>query len=103
MSHPASLPRPLGYALLLAAVGGLAWASLAILGPGRVAPIWPANGVLLAVLLHEPVRRWPFAMLATLLGIGAGGILNGGVPVSTFALATCNLVEVGLSATLIRR
>jgi len=98
-----SLPRPLGYALLAVVVAALAWLSLAILGPARIAPIWPANGVLLAVLLHEPVRRWSVPMLATLVGIAVGAMLNGGAPESSFALSACNLIEVGLSAAFIRR
>lgn len=98
-----SLPRPVGYVVLAAVVGALAWLSLAILGPTQIAPIWPANGVLLAILLHEPVRRWAYPMLATLLGIGAGAVMNGGAPESSFGLAACNLIEVGLSALAIRR
>lgn len=98
-----SLSRgPLAYAVLTAAICALAWLSLAILGSTRIAPIWPANGVLLAVLLRNAPRVWPAALAAGFIGIGAGGMLNGGAAHSSFALALCDLVEVGLSAFAIK-
>jgi PAS domain S-box-containing protein len=80
----------------------LAWGSLAILGPGKIAPIWPANGVLLAALVRTSRSRWPAWLAAAFLGIGAGGMANGGTPLTTAVLAGCDLIEVTLSALILR-
>ncbi|WP_293907175.1 MASE1 domain-containing protein [Phenylobacterium sp.] len=85
-----------------AAAFALAWLSLAMLGPSRIAPVWPANGVLLAALLRRERREWPAILAAGLIGIAAGGLMNGGAVRSSFGLALCDLLEVGLSATAIR-
>jgi PAS domain S-box-containing protein len=98
----AMLRRLSAYAVLAVVVGLLAWLSLAILGPSWIAPIWPANGVLLAVLLRNSPRLWPAALLAGVIGIGAGGMANGGAATSSFGLGLCDLVEVTLSALAIR-
>jgi len=84
-------------------VMALAWLSLAILGPGKVAPVWPANGVLLAVLLRAERRRWPGWLAVGFLGVVAGGVANGGRLSTTAALALCDVVEVSLSALAIRQ
>jgi len=81
----------------------LAWVSLAILGPGKVAPLWPANGVILAALLRSSRRRWPLWLAAGFAGILAGGVANGGSVRTTAALGLCDIVEVFLSAWAIRR
>jgi PAS domain S-box-containing protein len=79
----------------------LAWAALAIRGPGRVAPIWPANGLLLALLLRSPPRQWPSLLAAGYGGIVVGSVANGGKPALTAVLAVWNLAEVSLSAAAI--
>ena len=93
---------PWSYGALAAVISALAWLSLAILGSERIAPVWPANGVLVAVLLCSSPRSWPGVLVAGLLGIGAGGMLNGGVFLSSFGLGAFDIVEVTLSAIAIR-
>ncbi len=85
------------------AITALAWASLAVLGPTKIAPIWPVNGILLAVLLRSPRRRWVMWLGGGYLGIVTGALANGGGAVTSFGLGFMNLIEVGLSASLIRR
>ena len=94
--------RPWISALVLCLViGVLARMSLAVLGPARVAPIWPANGVLLAVLLRVRPNRRPLMLAAGYLGVILGGAANGGALRSTVGLGACDVLEVTASVAII--
>jgi len=88
--------------LLCLVVCALAWSSLAVLGPAKVAPIWPANGLVLAVLLRTQPRRRPWMLAALFVGVIFGGLANGGGLRSTTGLASCDVIELILSARIIR-
>ncbi len=83
-------------------VGASAWASLAVMGPGgRVAAIWPGNGLLLALLLRAPLSRAPAYLLAGLLGTLTANLLRGDSGAMALALAGCDSVEVLVAASLL--
>src|ERR1700722_19469467 len=72
-SPGADVLRTIGAGL---AVFALAWGSLTlVMHTGRVAPIWPANALVLVCLLRSRVRRWPVFILAGFLGNVAADLL----------------------------
>ena len=79
----------------------IAWLSLAVLGPGQIAPIWPVNGLILAALLRNRRRDWPLLLAAGVAGITLEGVATHGVVWKTLGLASCNAPEIGLSALAI--
>jgi len=71
---------------------------LMVAQPEGIASVWPASGLVLAILLIRPKRRWG-KLLAVIFVTNAAGNLNGGnsMPVSLgFALA--NTLEAGFGA-----
>jgi PAS domain S-box-containing protein len=68
---------------------------------GRIASIWPLNAVMLVVLMRWPPRTWllPLAALAT-GNIGANIALGDDI-VRAALLASANLLEVWLAASLL--
>jgi diguanylate cyclase (GGDEF)-like protein len=70
--------------------------------PESIAIFWPPNGILLAVLLIQPYRLWPYIAAGVMLAEIAVDL-----PVFPLWTAVCfgliNLFETGLAAWLIRR
>ncbi|MEC5216255.1 diguanylate cyclase (GGDEF)-like protein/PAS domain S-box-containing protein [Actimicrobium sp. GrIS 1.19] len=70
---------------------------------GGPVALWYANAVAAAMLLSSPVRQWPVLLLAVAAGNAA---VNVGSPQSMLTTALFipgNLLEIGLSAYLMRR
>ncbi|MCR5877246.1 PAS domain S-box protein [Phenylobacterium sp. J367] len=85
----------------MAVVSLVGVASVAALG--QAAPVWPANGVALAMLLAVSPRHWTHWAIAAWVGSVAAGVV-GGVPLPvTVVLGLCNLFEVAFAYLLIRR
>lgn len=97
--------RPLCWSVSLLAIGYLLMAVIGILytrEAGNVAALWPANALLLAVLLRTGRRNWPAYVGACMLAnFAANYALGDSVPVAC-GFAICNLAEV-LSAVLLLR
>lgn len=65
--------------------------------------LWPANGLLLGVLLCAPRRQWPaFLTLGFAINLGTNLALSIALWTSAY-FACCNLVEVALAALLLYR
>jgi diguanylate cyclase (GGDEF)-like protein/PAS domain S-box-containing protein len=70
-------------------------------GLSHLGPIWWSNGVLLAIALASPRRRWPLLMLTGGLGILAAHLLVLGIRADFLWFTACNLLEVWLAAWLL--
>ncbi|AWN49409.1 sensor domain-containing diguanylate cyclase [Methylobacterium terrae] len=96
----------IGQAELVAGVVSFALAAgtLGLTGPDRaVAVIWPANAVLLALMLERRPGAWPGVLaLGMLASVAADGLMRG-VSLGSVLHAACSLVELCLAAALLRR
>ncbi len=70
---------------------------------GGVTILWPANGLLLGVLLCSPRRQWPaYLTVGFAVDLWINMALSFAAPVSAY-LAGCNMLETGLAAVLLYR
>jgi signal transduction histidine kinase/CheY-like chemotaxis protein len=83
----------------LIALAYFALAAAAILALGTTTPVWLANAVALAALLHKEPKRWPAFLLLIWVADVAALSLGLGEPI---LLALCDILEVLLAATLVR-
>lgn len=90
--------------LFLAAYCGLA---LVALPPGGLERgpvlVWPAAGLLVAILLHAPRTQWPVFLAIAAIGSAAAAALSGGGPVAIAVFALAHVIEAWLAARLLRR
>lgn len=87
-----SLANPLTVGAL---IGVIAWGSIWLTQEtGRVAALWPANGVLVAILLRQPRQTWPPLIIVGLTGLVAAALAVGDTPSLAIALACCNGLEI---------
>jgi MASE1 len=70
---------------------------------GNIAPFWPPNALLLAVLLRSNFSRWPLWLGGTMLAAFAANMLLIGEPALGAMLSAVNVMEVVVSAGLMRR
>jgi PAS domain S-box-containing protein len=111
-AHASTPARPLApralEALQAVALGAvyfvLSWGCLTLVRhTGRVTPLWPANGVVIACLLRTDVRRWPMFLLAGLIGNIAGDIAAGDKLAQAVGLSFANSLEIVAAAGATRR
>ena len=97
ISRPAITATLLGLGPLVAF---LVWADLSggAGASGRAVALWPANGIVEALLLTMPLRLWPACVAAGLLGNVAGDWLAGVPAALAVPLALCNTVEILITA-----
>src|SRR5262245_13843036 len=94
--------------LLAAILGGLGYAVLAtgtilLTANGRgVAAIWPANALLLAIVLPLPTRRWPVYFAAAFAANMISNMIGFRSAEASLLYATINVVEVAVAAALLR-
>lgn len=69
---------------------------------GSLSPIWPANALLLALMMRIEVRRWPAHMAAAFVGGISANYLVFGTIVAPIYFSVANMVEVTLAALLLR-
>ena len=100
VSCGAHLARPTLRSVLAALLFGvaiflLAWGGINLTrSTGRIASVWLANGLAVAVLLrHAPADR-PLLILAGLIGNVAANILVGDQAGTAAWLSTCNTIEI---------
>ena len=67
----------------------------------RVATIWPANALLLAIVLSLPMRRWPIHFLAAFAANAASNLIGSRSLETSVLFALVNLAEVGVGAALL--
>ncbi|ATE64319.1 sensor domain-containing diguanylate cyclase [Rhizorhabdus dicambivorans] len=95
--------------ILAALAGGagyflLAWGTIRLTSDGHnVAAIWPANALLLAIVLPIPVRRWPIYFAAALAGNILANYIAFGSLVAPILYGANNLSEVLIAGMLLRR
>jgi PAS domain S-box-containing protein len=70
---------------------------------GRAAPFWPANALVLGLLLISPRRSWLAWLSAAALGNFAADVLTSYGPGLASLLTACNIFEAALSAVLLHR
>lgn len=63
-----------------------------------IAPFWPANAVVVTLLLQTPMRGWWKGVLAGGLGLIAARLLVGCSPLTALTLSAINLMEVLICA-----
>lgn len=88
-------------------LGGLVFAA-ALLGIwarpiGFLSAIWPANALLLGVLLQKPTWVRPASMLGALAGYVCADLVTGSSPGVTLLLSAANMAEVGVAWLLMYR
>ena len=70
---------------------------------GNIAPIWPANAIVLAALLLAPRKQWPvYGVAAVLAAAGVQLAERDQLPL-VLAYTVANVVEVFIAATVLRR
>jgi diguanylate cyclase (GGDEF)-like protein/PAS domain S-box-containing protein len=63
-----------------------------------IATIWPANALLLAMLLHQPRSQWRPMLLAAFIGNGVANILTRGTVPAALLFSIANMIEVVIAA-----
>ncbi|WP_084454976.1 MASE1 domain-containing protein [Novosphingobium rosa] len=93
--------------LCLAAAGlyfMLAAATIHLASNGRdIATIWPANAVLLSLLLVHKRITWPGILTAGLVANAAANLLTRGTVLGPMLYGLCNIVEVVVAALVFGR
>lgn len=80
----------------------VAFATLMLLCEGhRIAIVWPANAVILALLLQTHVRLWWRALAAGALGLVLAAWIDESLSTPTLFLTACNILEISVCAALI--
>jgi diguanylate cyclase (GGDEF)-like protein/PAS domain S-box-containing protein len=82
----------------------LAWGTIFLTSDGHnVSAIWPANALLLAIVLPLPARRWPLYFIAALAGNMLANYLSFGTLIAPILYGLNNLSEVLVAALLLQR
>jgi diguanylate cyclase (GGDEF)-like protein/PAS domain S-box-containing protein len=81
------------------AVGLTAWGGVALARRSvDIATVWPANGILLAILLNSPRRHWPRLLVAGITAnVAAHGLLNYPLRINV-GMSAANLLEILIAA-----
>jgi PAS domain S-box-containing protein len=70
---------------------------------GRIASIWPVNGLVLFALLRARQDRWTGFLIAGTAGFLTANLLAGDAPLLAVSIAAANIVEITLAAVICRR
>lgn len=105
-----SAEREIPFASLRAALAGalgyfiLAATTIRLTSDGRNhATVWPADAVILALLLISPMRRWPLIVMAGWMGnLVANGVTRGWMP-GLVLYGAINMAQTVLAAVLLRK
>jgi PAS domain S-box-containing protein len=89
---------------VVVAVGITCWGSIILTREsGRIAVMWPANGLLVALLLATRRRNWPAYLICGFVANVAANLLTGDAWFLAFSLAAANTVEVTAAILCIRQ
>lgn len=69
---------------------------------GRIAAIWPVNGVVVAIMLWRSKSAWPFILAALFGALFATNLMIGDAPLLAALLTVANTVEVFLVSQIFR-
>lgn len=82
----------------------LAWGSIALTGGAYAfAVLWPANALLLALLIPISPSRWPIFLASAFLANLLANHLAIGAAAGTLLYALANMIEVAIAALILRR
>jgi PAS domain S-box-containing protein len=100
--HSDRFPKISRLLVVFALVGLAAWGGITLThASGRIATLWPANGLLLAVLLTVRRRQWPAYLLSGLMANVTANCLTGDkFPMAT-GLALCNTIEILIAGAVL--
>src|SRR5262252_1739716 len=70
---------------------------------GAFAVVWPADAIVLGVLLLSQPREWPACILAAGAGNAAAILLAGDGALTAFGFAASNMTELLVAATVLHR
>ena len=69
---------------------------------GLAAPFWPANALVVALLLMTSVDRWWMGLAAGAGGLAFAAVVDGDVTPTALSLSVGNLLEILVCASLVR-
>jgi PAS domain S-box-containing protein len=99
---PRISPKISGLLAVFTLVGLTAWGGIILAhASGQIYAIWPANGLLLAVLLKARPRHWPAYLLCGFSATIAANFLTGEKPILTAGLPFCDTLEILLAAAIL--
>ena len=103
--HPPLPQRLWADRLVMASiVGATAWLSLQLArGPGELAAVWIGNGVLTGWLLSRATPLWPGYVASGFAADFVAHVLVGDSVLYSAAISSCDIVEVLIVASVIRR
>ncbi|NQV51453.1 MAG: PAS domain-containing protein [Candidatus Marinimicrobia bacterium] len=67
---------------------------------GRIASIWFANAIVVAILLKKPPSEWAGWLIAALIGNISANLMTGDPPLLAVILSLCNTIEIVLVCVL---
>jgi len=86
------------------AVAGVSWLGIELTrATGSIAAIWPANAIVLSILLIAPTDLWPAYLFSGFLANAAANIAGGDAFPAALSLSSCNGVEILVAAAWLRR
>lgn len=80
----------------------LAALTIHLTASGEIATVWPANAVILAVLLRRMPAAWPPVLAAGFIANLLASLVMRGAPVEALLFSTANLAEIIVAAAGIR-
>lgn len=100
--------RPLADPLREAGIIALVVFAAALFGiftrpAGQLAAFWPANALLLGLLVRNPRWTGPLTWLAAVIGYVAADLVTGSSPFKAALLTTGNIISVGAAYAVLRR
>lgn len=97
-----SFPRAPRLLAVFVLTGLAAWGGIILAhASGQIYAIWPANGLLLAVLLQARPRYWPSYLLCGFTATIAANFLTGEKPFLTAGLPLCDTIEILIAAAVL--
>jgi PAS domain S-box-containing protein len=97
-----SFPKISRLLIVSALVGLAAWGGITLTyASGRIATIWLANGLLLAVLLTVRRRQWPAYLLCGFMANVGANCLTGDRPPVALVLSLCNTIEILIAGAVL--
>lgn len=92
-----------GPLIVVVVVMASALLGIALRPVGLLSAFWPANAILLGLLVRQPRLAGPLGWIAAAMGYIAADLLTGGTVVRTLMLTACNLTGVAVGFVLLRR
>ncbi|MBW0143872.1 PAS domain S-box protein [Sphingomicrobium clamense] len=69
---------------------------------GRIAAVWLANGIAVAIILRNPRAHWPLLFASVFAGNLMANFLHADPVARAMALACANLIEIGIITLMMR-